>query len=324
MSIENPESQHGLGMNSNYYIYSGDGAVPMEVSELSVHHSVVAIPRYAFCKRSNLKKVVLCEGLRIIGGHAFEDCVRLESIKIPFNVIEINHSAFSGCNVLKKVELSEGLLTVGPLAFNSCRSLERIKVPSSVINIDRHAFGHCRGLKEVLLCEGLQSIGDDAFWYCESLEKVTIPSSLESIGNDAFRDCFDGSRDRAQCMFGIFSSALCNTSSINSTYSSNHNLTSIGENLERMRLELTGYERRILSDLLELNGIADKHQVAALKIIRYHDHLDVTPMLEWDLKCLPLVVDWFDRAVMFSAHEENFETKKLDSVYQLVRGSPPE
>ena len=324
MSIENPESQQSLRVNSNYYVYNGDDAVLMEATELSVHHSVVAIPDFAFFERSNLKKVVLCEGLRIIGERSFQNCLALESIKIPSTVIEINHGAFVDCNELKKVELSEGLVTVGSYAFNSCRSLERIKVPSSVINIDEHAFAFCRGLKEVLLCEGLQTIGDDAFWYCASLEKVTIPSSLESIGNDAFRDCFDGPRDRAQCMFGIFFSALCNTSSINSTYSSNHNLTSIGENLDRMRLELTGYERRILSDLFELNRNPDKHQVAALKIIRYHDHLDVTLMLEWDLKCLPLVVDWFDRAVLFSDDEDNVATKKLDSVYQLLRGSPPE
>ena len=292
----------------------------MSVTDLLVHHSVTAIPVGAFSDHSNLKKVVLCKGVQTIGGNSFRDCISLESITIPSTVTKIDYSAFAGCTVLKEVVLCEGLQTIGSFAFNSCKCLPRIEIPSTVIKIGDHAFGYCRGLKELTIGEGLQKIGDDAFWFCEYLEKVTIPSSLKSIGNDAFRNCYDGTLDRVQCMFLIFSNALCNTSSINATYSSNHYLTSIGENLDRFRLELAGSERRRICDLLELNRIADKHQVAVLKIIRYHDHLDVIPLLDWNLKCLPLVVDWFARAVTHSQSEDNVETKRLDSMYQLVRG----
>ena len=79
---------------------------------------------------------------------------------------------------------------------------------------------------------------------------------------------------------------LCNTSSVNATYLSNHTLKAV----------TSDHLPADLSSLIELNNNRDKELVAVQKILRYHPHLDMEPFLEWDLKVLPLAVSWFDRA----------------------------
>ena len=83
-----------------------------------------------------------------------------------------------------------------------------------------------------------------------------------------------------------FVEVLCNTSSVSDTLFSNHTLQDIGDAVSQNKL----------SSLLELNCNIDKKQVAMQKILRRHASLDMEPFLEWDLKVLPFVVSWFDRA----------------------------
>jgi len=111
-----------------------------------------------------------------------------------------------------------------------------------------------------------------------------------------------------------FSRVLCNTSSINATSLSNHTLRV----LRAVNLPT------ILTSLLNLNIGRNKKQVAVQKILRHHAHLDMEPFLEWDLKVLPLVVSWFDRAR--DSDPENsgahVDTKKLSAIYQFATALP--
>ena len=111
-----------------------------------------------------------------------------------------------------------------------------------------------------------------------------------------------------------FSQVLCNTSSVNDTYLSNHTLRDLGE----FDLPISP------SSLLELNCGADKKQVAVQKILRHHAHLDMEPFLEWDLKVLPLAVSWFDRARNSVPENSGAHVgaKKLSAVYQFVKALP--
>jgi len=83
-------------------------------------------------------------------------------------------------------------------------------IPSTVVNISCKAFEDFRVLKEVVLVEGVRSIGDDAFWGCRSLESTNIPSTLVEIGWNAF----DHSSPLNEKLNGIYSKAMCDTSSI--------------------------------------------------------------------------------------------------------------
>jgi len=130
------------------------------------------------------------------------------------------------------------------------------------------------------------------------------------------------------------SKLLCDTSSPNSAFRSNHTLYDIGirgpeSSNQNMSLDL-------ITDFgpeLDLNGREDKKQVAIMKI--YNPNLDMTPFFEWEFKILPLMINWLKRAFITSANflevralESILEERamddpdKLSCIYQFVRGMP--
>jgi len=125
-----------------------------------------------------------------------------------------------------------------------------------------------------------------------------------------------------------FSKLLCDTSSINATYLSNHTLEYTNVWSE------TGTQQYILRSLLYLNKNADKKEVAMIKILQYHDDFDMTPFFEWEFKVLPLMMNWFERASAIDMprgfvsntgpriFEPNIGRRKLSSIYQFIRGMP--
>jgi len=128
---------------------------------------------------------------------------------------------------------------------------------------------------------------------------------------------FTGNRSITESGWEAFSTVLCDTSSINATYCSNHVLRSI-ENFDDLPPNLRS--------LLELNMLENEEHVAFEKILRYHSQLDMEPFLEWDLKVLPLAVSWFDKARGFSQNDDDEETNvdamKLSAIYQFARAVP--
>ena len=79
-----------------------------------------------------------------------------------------------------------------------------------------------------------------------------------------------------------------------------------------------------LSSLLALNRDTDKKRVAVRKILFHHNYLDMEPLLEWELKVLPIAVNWFHKAREYvgSNEGENVDARKLSAIYQFVRALP--
>ena len=68
---------------------------------------------------------------------------------------------------------------------------------------------------------------------------------------------------------------------------------------------------------------ADKKQVAIKKILKHHQHFDMHPFFEWDLKVLPLAISWFDRALSIANENEAGIVKhKLGAIYQFIHAMP--
>eukprot|EP00984_Skeletonema_dohrnii_P017954 scaffold8280_cov123-Skeletonema_dohrnii-CCMP3373.AAC.4 len=79
---------------------------------------------------------------------------------------------------------------------------------------------------------------------------------------------------------------------------------------------------------------------ARCKILMNHAHLDMAPLLQWDLKFLPLAVSWFEgakscislsffdagaldhRRLIVEESEEVFQSRILTALYEFVRGVP--
>ena len=86
----------------------------------------------------------------------------------------------------------------------------------------------------------------------------------------------------------LFRRLICNTSSINATFCSNHTLKVI---------KSFGYSSNELQRLLALNrGIDEERLIAKRKILLFHQHINFTCFFKWDLKMLPTLVCWYDDA----------------------------
>ena len=128
-----------------------------------------------------------------------------------------------------------------------------------------------------------------------------------------------------------FCRALCNKTSINDIYSSNHTLNVLVFNHDAGRQ---------LKSLLELNECDTKSYVAIRKILKYHPNIDMEPFFEWgmkeegerNLKALPYVMGWFERAEEAVADDDessnsegggyNVTEQKLSAIYDFSRAMP--
>ena len=138
------------------------------------------------------------------------------------------------------------------------------------------------------------------------------------IGNKLLRNLgFDSSRITARG-WAAFSKLLCDTSNVNNTYRSNHTLEHIGIG--------GGYSTP--SDILEVLKWNQSLERSATicKILRSHPDIDVTPWFQWEMKCLPLVVAWLEKAKPYldnvNESTESFQRRQLSTVYKFVRGMP--
>jgi len=171
--------------------YEGRGQiVPKKVTHVRFHSSVTEIESFTRpfqnC-RNSLRQVTFNEGLQKIGNSAFYRCNLLKSITLPSTITIIGGYAFEGCIKLNEVVLNEGLEIIDSFAFEGCNSLTSIKLPSTVTNIENKAFINCWSLEEVVLNNGLTKIGQGSFYGCRSLENISIPPSVIKIGDRAFQ-----------------------------------------------------------------------------------------------------------------------------------------
>ena len=156
---------------------------------------------------------------------------------------------------------------------------------------------------------------------------TTVANSLRT--NNKLQKLYLRENPIDQSIDDTFCKVLCNTSNINSLYSSNHTLKilDLGGNPLSQQLE----------SLLKLNKDTDnEHHASIKKILKYHPNIDVEPLFEWgaeeddeerNLKALPHVIDWFDRAGVAVAEEDDnstyhIEERKLSAIFQFAKSMP--
>lgn len=101
-------------------------------------------------------------------------------------VRRIGGSAFKNSEKLESVTVEAELNEIGYLAFYNCAKLRRIEFKRPVETISRSAFNRCTALESVTLPDGCKKICTYAFRTCKALSRVTIPDSVELIEPDAF------------------------------------------------------------------------------------------------------------------------------------------
>jgi len=126
-----------------------------------------------------------------------------------------------------------------------------------------------------------------------------------------------------------FSKLLCDTSSVNNTYLSNHTLYYLGNHFyEDDFNDIYGIEHHlVLNEAIEgrTRDIAMiKRKIAMKKIVHVHSHFDMQPFFEWEFKVLPTMIRWFTKAAACTTaeYDEKIKKMKLSVVYDFIKEFP--
>ena len=139
--------------------------------------------------KSDIKRIIIGDGVTTIGGFAFASCSALTSVTIPNSVTEIGGGAFYRCSSLTSVTIPNSVTKIGSDAFKDCSALTSVTIPNSVTTIGWGAFWGCRSLTSVTIPNSVTTIGNYVFYNCSSLTSVTIPNSVTTIRESAFEGC---------------------------------------------------------------------------------------------------------------------------------------
>lgn len=186
----------GTGKMDDYEYYKNPAAYPVGETEHPVpwasHYVLMpygsnTFPGY-YC--TEIKKVVVKNGVTRIGSHAFCNMIDLESVSLPKSLTEIGNQAFFR-NAFAEISLPDGLRVIEELAFGWCENLKQIEIPSGVTELGEEALRHCTSMESVVLNPGIQTIDSFVFMGCSALNSVAIPSTVTSIGEAVFSYCID-------------------------------------------------------------------------------------------------------------------------------------
>lgn len=160
--------------------------------------------------KSDIKSLVIGEGVTSVSGAAFMGCQNLESVSFPDTLKEIHMSAFSDCTSLKELVIPDSVTSIDIYTFTNCTSLEYVELGSGLPAIGTRSFSGCTNLKTVVMPEEFatvkhtgtsydgstviieeeKSIWEGAF-YGTAIESIIIPKGTTNISNVAFGDCKD-------------------------------------------------------------------------------------------------------------------------------------
>lgn len=112
-----------------------------------------------------LKRIVIPQGVKILGDNTFYNCAELTEIIMP-----------------------EGLKHIGHMCFSRC-PITSIKLPSTVETMQRAVFEECVNLSEIVLPESLRELGHRSFSRCTLLTAIDYPETLSVFRSRLFENC---------------------------------------------------------------------------------------------------------------------------------------
>ena len=193
----------------------------ISLEKVTLPPSVRRLESRVFSSCSNLKTVVLNEGLESIHGDSFDGCA-IKELNIPKTV-----DAFYGpmsCKGLKIINvhpenerlrsidgvlysddmealeqcppgregelvIPDGVEYIAEKAFKCCSRITKVVIPDSVFHIGWESFYGCENLETIVVGNGVAEIDKEAFSHCEKLSTIVLGRGLKRINDYAFRNC---------------------------------------------------------------------------------------------------------------------------------------
>lgn len=135
------------------------------------------------------------EGIKRIGGYAFDGHTEITSIQIPSNVVFIGEFAFSNCTNLKELSFaeSEDDIEMDAMLFQGCPINKiyfgRNRKYTYRLYYDNRPFAGSQSLRSICFGGKSSEIVDNEFKNCELLNSVDIESNVNTMGRSAFSGC---------------------------------------------------------------------------------------------------------------------------------------
>ena len=98
---------------------------------------------------TEIKSVIINDGVKSIGACAFLGCTELTKVSIPDSVNNIGDFAFFDCEKLASVTIPENMERIGQKAFAFSRQLRSITIPKNVKDIGLSPFEGCANLTNI-------------------------------------------------------------------------------------------------------------------------------------------------------------------------------
>ena len=176
------------------------------LSYVELSSTIKEIGDYAFCKCTELKQIVIPNGIEKLGVGCFAKS-GLETIILPKSIRDAGKATFFDCESLESVVINSEIDDLLPYNeysshlyeyngniyyqdpygfFEKCTSLEYVNCSNSNIsNIGDYSFYKCNSLKSFDISEKVCSIGNNAF-SATGLLSIYIPKNVERISCYAF------------------------------------------------------------------------------------------------------------------------------------------
>ena len=208
------------GQSVDFVLYSA-GRLLLKGTGATFDYSTDSNPS-PFQNNSNIKSVIVSEGVTGIGERLFQYCDNLKTVslpttltaikkaaflphidgyichqslngltelRIPERVAELGVNAFAG-TAIKSVTVPSSVVTVGAMVFTECQNLETVRYSGKIIS-DR-MFARCIRLKNLTLTKSVREIVGGCFNYCEKLTQITYEGSLADCNAVKMNNNWDG------------------------------------------------------------------------------------------------------------------------------------
>ena len=150
----------------------------------------------AFYGCQKITSVALPESVRWIGGAAFGEASRLESIEVSMNNPFLKSEdgvlytkdglvllAYPAGKPDKYYKVKDGVKFIAGGAFAGADNLEEIELPRGVFSVEEYAFKGCRHLNKISGASRIYSEKETAYEYCEELDTIDRPLMDGELAN---------------------------------------------------------------------------------------------------------------------------------------------
>ena len=164
-----------------------DVTVPAFVTNDGISYQVTEVADSAFFGNTDIRNVVVSEGVTRMGVRMFYNDTNLKSVSLPRSVTAIGRNLFYGCTSLESVDFLSRISDLPVSCFYECRSLREITLPNTIGSLGDYAFYGCTSLEMVYMADNVAVIPSDCFYDLPNLKEVVFSpnAKLKTINTRA-------------------------------------------------------------------------------------------------------------------------------------------